>query len=482
LKRSLVFIVVLLLLAAPALAIMEVGSDSKNLKVTHTGPTYVQMGAEAVFTVTIENIGPNKQELSLSSDPFASLPDSEFESFIINKNRMSLLSGEFDKTNVTIKLKKTTEPKKNYGTFIRIQSLLSEESLEHNFILRVVPPEDIFEMKTAVPEKVQPGREFPIVVSLENNLKTEVRDVKVAITSELFNEERAINFFPFQEREETFTFMVPQLAEPNEYTVKIRVIQADMLADSSTNILRVMEKTDVKEKLEVSSQFLKTTYALTKRNEGNTKVAEYFELPLNKFQRSFASYSEDPSSVDSSGVKWVFEIEPNSERKISAVVNYQPLFAGILVVVFIALLSGYLLSRGVTIRKEILRIKQTPDGMSELKVLLHIKNKSGKNVHNVAVIEILPNLIYPSTHFGTLHPDKIQKGEKGVKLTWTLKELVASEERIISYTVHSKINIIGRFILPPALIRYKSLRGKTINSRSNPLSFFSGSKEIKAPE
>ena len=480
-KKSLIFGVVLILIAAQAFA-LEVIEQSPNLKVTHTGPTYVQVGGEAIFTVTVQNIGSRVQELSLAADPFSGLPNSKFEYILISNNRMSINTGQQAKTNVTIKLKKSTLPKENYGTFITLQSLTNSEKTDHGFILRVVPPEDIFELKTSVPEKVQPGREFTVGVSLKSNLNTNIRDVKVVVNSEFFNEERVINFFPYQEREESFTFTIPQLAKPSEYNLSIRVIQADFLTDNAKILFRVLEKTDVKEKLEVNSQFLKTTYLVTKSNAGNTWVEESFDLPLNMFQRSFASYSADPSSSDGAGWHWQFRIELDSEYKLSVTINYQPLFAGILLVVFVALLSGYLLSRGVTIRKEILKIKQTPDGMSELKVLLHIKNKSGKSVHNVAVIELLPNLIYPSTQFGTLHPEKVQKGEKGVKLTWTLNELLAGEERILSYTVHSKINMIGKFLLPPALVRYKNPRGKTINSKSNPLSFFSGSREIKAPE
>lgn len=461
---------------------LEVQEQSPNIKVTHTGPAYVQVGGEAVFLVTVENTGGRKLELSLSADPFASLPNSKFEYVVISNNRMTLNSGEKSFTNVTIKLKRTTEPKENYGTFIVLQSLITTDKTDHGFILRVVPPEDVFDVTTSVPEKVQPGREFSLFVKMKNNLNTNVRDVKLVINSELFNEERVINFFPYQEREETFTVATQPLAKPGEYTLNVRVIQNDLLSDSVKHVFRVLEKTDVKEKLEVNSQFLKTTYLVTKSNEGNTPVQEAFDLPLNKFQRYFTSATLDSSSGDSAGVHWVFTIEPNSEFKLTIIVNYQPLFAGILVVVFVALLAGYLLSRGVTIRKEILKIKQTPDGMSELKVLLHIKNKSGKTVHNLAVIELLPNLIYPSTHFGTLHPEKVQKGEKGVKLTWTINELLAGEERILSYTVHSKINVIGKFLLPPALVRYKNPRGKTIHSKSNPLSFFSGSREIKAPE
>ena len=479
-KRNLILgLIFALLVIAQAYAQVEATQDS-NIKITHEGPTYVQVGGEAVFSVTVENTGSRKEELSISTEPFVGLPNSKFEYAIIDNNRMTLNSGEKAKTNVTIKLRKSTLPKENYGTFIIVQSLLTSEKLEHNFILRVVPPEDIFEMKVSVPEKVQPGREFEVKINLESNLNTNVRDVKLVVNSEMFNEERIINFFPFQKREEVFTFTIPQLAKPDEYTLNIRTIQADFLTDSSKTLFRVMEKSDVKEKLEVNSQFLKTTYTITKSNVGNTPVQETFDLPLNVFQKSFTSASSDASSSDSSGLHWLFTIQPDSEYKLTVTINYQPLFAGILVVVFVALLTGYLLSRGVTIKKEILKIKQTPDGMSELKVLLHIKNNSGKSVHNLAVIELLPNVIYPSTQFGTLHPEKVQKGDKGVKLTWTINELLPGEERILSYTVHSKINVIGKFLLPPALVRYKNLKGRTINSKSNPLSFFSGSKEIKS--
>jgi hypothetical protein len=57
-----------------------------------------------------------------------------------------------------------------------------------------------------------------------------------------------------------------------------------------------------------------------------------------------------------------------------------------------------------------------------------------------------------------------------VKLT--IPQLNQGEERVISYIVYSKMNIVGKFELPSALVVYE-LNGKTQDVNSN-IAYFMG--------
>jgi hypothetical protein len=174
----------------------------------------------------------------------------------------------------------------------------------------------------------------------------------------------------------------------------------------------------------------------------------------------------------------VFNIEPNEKHKIVVKVSFIPL--AILIVILAILASSLYVwsTRKLLIKKEILKVDETKDGITELKILLHIKNKSRSTLRHLAVVEHLPKVIEPMKDFGTLKPEKVQKGSKGVRIMWLLPELVKGEERIISYKVRSKINIVGSFVLSPAQIRYRALRGKKIIVESNAVKFTVGKTPI----
>ncbi|MEA3378709.1 MAG: hypothetical protein U9Q69_03645, partial [Nanoarchaeota archaeon] len=284
-------------------------------------------------------------------------------------------------------------------------------------------------------------------------------------------EEKELRLFPLQQRTETFSFSIDAGALPKDYDLSIRVVYNDEILKQAVSKFQVLENTDVKQKKEFESGFLTKTYSITKTNYGNTIVEEAYTLKLTYFQKLFASYNENPSLIDEQGLHWHYAVNPDSTYTITATVNYRPLFIAFFIVIVFIILVYLWLSRGVSIKKEIIKVRETSEGITEVKILLHLKNKSSRTIRFLKIVEILPTVLEPIKDFGTLKPEKIQKGRKGVRLMWVIPELVKGEERIISYKAKSKINIIGTFLLLPAKIRYKNIGGKAITINSNRPSF-----------
>ena len=110
-------------------------------------------------------------------------------------------------------------------------------------------------------------------------------------------------------------------------------------------------------------------------------------------------------------------------------------------------------------------------GISELKVLLEIKNTSDKPIKNVAIIDYIPNIAELATDYmpGTITPAKVLAHKaKGSILKWTIEEMAPGEDRLISYNIKSKLSIIGNFKLPRAKVVFKQNK-KEIRSYSNSL-------------
>ncbi|MFH1638288.1 MAG: hypothetical protein ABIB71_07725 [Candidatus Woesearchaeota archaeon] len=471
-KRKLSIVVLMLILLA--------ASVSANVIITHKGPTYLEAGGVAEFTVTIENDDSKIQKLNIQSDPYASLESSRFEYVIVSPTRIDLQGHEKKDLKVLLKLKEDVPYEENYATFIKLNSLTDTSVKEdYYFVVRVVPPSDILSISSSMPEKVNPSGELNFDIILNNKLNTKLPNVKIYVSSGIFSDERSIEFFPKQERTENFKFSIPALTEAGDYQLNFRVYSGDKLVRKGSFTFTVTENVDVKEKEESSSGFLYSEITITKSNYGNTPVQESFSISLSSMQRMFAKYNVAPTLFEEDKVSWVVTINPERQYTVQVSIDYRPLFFAVLGILAFAGVVVYLFTRKVMIRKEILTVKKTADGMSELKVLLHVKNKTRGTIRHLSLVEFLPSIIHPSAKFATLKPSKMQKGEKGIRMIWEIPELVKGEERIISYEVKSKLGIVGKLMLPHALLKYKTAGGRVAHIKSNNAGFHSYAQELE---
>ena len=123
--------------------------------------------------------------------------------------------------------------------------------------------------------------------------------------------------------------------------------------------------------------------------------------------------------------------------------------------------------------KEASNIKKSEGGISELTVIFHIKNRSKNKINEIEISDHIPALVAVGhdISIGSLQPTKMLKHEsKGTTIAkWEIDALDASEERVLSYRIKSKLPILGSFSLPAANAVFKS-NGKTMTSDSNRLS------------
>ena len=104
----------------------------------------------------------------------------------------------------------------------------------------------------------------------------------------------------------------------------------------------------------------------------------------------------------------------------------------------------FLATGKVSIKKRVAFVK-TKGGEFALKIVLRIK--SSKNVRNVVVADRIPGHAKVFNKFG-IPPHRIDEHTR--KLEWDIPHLNAGEERVFTYIIYSKINIVGSFELPAA--------------------------------
>ncbi len=453
-------------------------ANINDLKITHSGIDKVAPGTEASLELTLQNDGHEKLVLDLSKDPFVNLPDSIFEYITLDPNRVELLPGKSETVNVNFKIKRTVRTDESYSTFIKATVLGDiSKNIKHNLIIRVEPPEDVVTMNIKPMLRVKPGSHYEIELNLTNNLNVLLSEIELFIASDFFEDAKTLKILPLSTRSELFKFKVPESVKPGKYGLSVRLYFDKQLADKQTFNFDVSTISNVDFQTETGKSFLKRWLIVRKSNLGNVEAEESYSMQLSWFQKVFASFNPEPTLIDDYGAHWQFVVQPNTEYTIKVTINYQPFFWVLIILFVFGMFSYYILTRGVIVKKEILKLKSTKEGASELRVMIHIKNNSRKTLKHVNLIEILPHHIHPKTHFDTLKPNKVQKGAPGIRLLWEIPEIVKSEERIITYSVETKVGVLGKVTLPPAMLRFKTSGNKVGSIKSNEISFISGLSE-----
>ena len=468
-KRGLI-LVLLILLLIPSIS-------AQRLFVTHDLLTEkVTPGGTAVFQLNVRNNQNVEDTFSITPDEFSIAPFSDIvENIEIDDGNLKISANSVGTTIVRIRLKEDLKPGRTYGTFVRVRSLSNPNlKIDHDLTISVVPPDEVIEIKSNIPDEVVPGRTLSINVDLRNKVNLIIDNIDISIDSELFSEKSTIKIFPYQDSTKTFEFEIPPATLPGTYTLIITATKANKLQGAYIKDFEIIKNPNINERTERDSGFLTNTVNLMKSNNGNLVVNEAFILEINGFKRMFTSYNIAPTRIQDNNVIWEFELVPGESYSVNATTDYRALFVLLIAFGIFLGVMWYLYGRRVTIRKAVFKVKDDKGGISEIKVLLHIKNRL-TNLSDVEVVDVVPNFIRPKHEFGTLQPAKMQRGSRGIRMLWHLPELLEGEERVISYEIESQLHILGKLVLPKAKVRYKR-KGKIVEVNSNKLTYFS-SKE-----
>ncbi len=429
-----------------------------------------EAGGSAEFLVNITNHQIEKDIYRLSYDTRSIAPFSDFaSSILIEPSQIKLDSGESGFFHVTIKIIDTANEDRNYETVLSLSSL-TKPKIDEKVTLRtyVVSPEDIILIFPEIPEEIVPGMEASIKIRLKNRSNIKLSNYEILITSDLpqFYKNFVTDFMPNEEIIETLIVKTDQSLSPGNYIVNIKVYDSNSKTRGSySSAFTITKNENIHEQKEEDAGFMSKKIKITKKNEGNIKSSLAIESKIGFFARLFTKSNPEPEVNDENYI-WRKELLPGDEFTVEYTTNYRPILYGILIIIIAALSMNYLIDSSVLVKKRIYQIKHNQDGLSELKILIHVKNGRREEITNVGIIDVLPNTMGSPEDFGTLKPNTIQQGTKGKRFIWEIDRLASHEERIISYKVKSKLKLIGETKLPPCTVQYKTKKGKIISERS----------------
>jgi len=351
--------------------------------------------------------------------------------------------------------------------------ILDLKSQQYNFTKRIILPVyyNIYPQnmsaktlikieKVSYNKTIDPRNEFVVLLDLRNFFASNEEDIVALVSSERFSLQTNFSIGSKQFKTITVSSSLDPFLQPHSGVMDVMLLKGKELVYSVEDLpYNVISYENLIENEREERYFLKTITNYTFTNTGNDVLKKTIKIPKSFFTGLFTKTSDDYYIIkDSEGRFLAFdkEILPDNSVSIMITQNYRFLFFSLLAI-SIGLILYFVLRNPIVVEKKAHVISTQEGGITELKVVLSIKNRSRRAVKNVSVTEFIPKITTLDRNFplGNLEPSKIIDHEnKGTIVKWSLPEVERFEERIVSYKLKSKLSIIGDFRLSPAYIRF----------------------------
>ena len=329
---------------------------------------------------------------------------------------------------------------------------------------------------------VDPRENITVKLELENQNRRQINNMDIKLRSDVINTGYKTNLGPLEKKTVTINLAIDPLTQPQEDVLRALIftsaINKTYQYESMPFSFRVLQYGGLVENITETKEFLKTIRIITLTNIGNGDFIDVYKVERGFFARLFTSGTPKPKRYREDGVGytgWSVNLGPYEKVTITEIVSFRVPVA-VLILIVICIILYYKLRSPITLHKSATVLATKEGGISELKVLIVLKNRTGKVIKGVNVIDKVPHIADVSREFdmGTLHPTKMLKhAKKGTLIKWEMKELDKFEERVLAYKIKSRLSILGDFKLPVTVVKFASRSGRERSSHSNSVTLVS---------
>ena len=312
---------------------------------------------------------------------------------------------------------------------------------------------------------VKPQETFKITATLKN--PTDIYSMPVFVETKIMKENSVIQ--SFEDRIETVpagsieqiehSYNFSKYTSAGFYRIEI------LLKDSSGNTIdtkkidfRTSELPEnVVKHEEVSWGLFTQTVAIKVRNEGNVESSSfYLTATIPSFMSPFFSPKVTPSGQETVGTNivysWYMEgLKPGEENEIKYEVSTWNALIIILVLIGVVLYSFKYIYKISVVKKHRYSGPLTKD--KEIVISLDVRNRTRHPIKDVFVRDFVPSIVTIVERFDTVKP-MIRKVSGGSEIIWKFDTLAPLEDRVVSYRVKPKLDIVGSLRLPRASVSY----------------------------
>ena len=409
-----------------------------------------ELNNPATFNFQIENLGPtdNFQIYSLIGVD------------ITPRGTFQIVSGETK--NIEVKVYAMDNVRNNPGILNFVYKIQGRDSGIQDGVLTI----NIMKMQDALEigaYSINPKSTYATIFM--NNKVNEAFDMKVDFTSAFFESSQDFHIEPLQVKYFNITLDRERMKVliAGQY-----IMTADIFISGEkykiTGKIKFAEQEGLTTK-ETSSGFFFRRNVIEKINDGNIPALAIVNVRKNILSRLFTTFNIEPEQVTRKGfyVYYIFqkEIKPSESFVIKVTTSWiYPLILLLLVLIIAFLIYVYTMT-DLILKKKINFVK-TKSGEFALRVI--VTAKARRYVEKIEISDKLPGLVKIYEKFSGTPPDKLDHQRR--RIVWNIGEMNEGEQRIFSYIIYSKISVVGKFELPPALAVFER-EGKVKQTFSN---------------
>jgi hypothetical protein len=313
-----------------------------------------------------------------------------------------------------------------------------------------------------IPAQIDPRSEFEIKVNLVNRNIKNLSNMKIvfsSVSSNVISKEIVTDLRPLESKEVSTKIKLDSLTSPVKDTLKVVLyVDGQPLEPAIFEKFEIIGYSEIKATTsERKSAFLQRINETVYVNEGNIVSTRVVESKTSFFKSLFTKTSPKAYMITKAGHRlnaWELTLGPQQQAVIRVTESYRSILYLFLIAAF-ALLFYRFFQSPVQLVKESSAISYKEGGVSELKVILRLKNRSKNPYVKLTVADRIPMIaqVEPDT-MGTMKPATIFNDGRGVMVKWEIENLDKHEERILAYKIKSKLSILGQFTLPKASLRF----------------------------
>jgi hypothetical protein len=322
------------------------------------------------------------------------------------------------------------------------------------------------------PVKIDPLKSYTMDIFIENSFPKEIKNLIVDVKSEIFSKQTTIDLDKLERTNIKFqNIEIDPYQPPIEDKLIIGFYVDDVLIKEIRHNYIISGYSKIEQSKEIiKDSFMKKIFTQTYTNDGNKDIQETVQIKTSQLKRIFTSSNPNYYVIKNPDGRFMsWDLNLGAGESVDITIKYNYWIIVYLLIILGVLSGGYYLVRSPLILDKSIKILSITDGaISDLKVLVHIKNRTNNKITRIRVADRVPGLVAVDKNFeiGTIKPLKITSDNRGGTLIkWELTELEPYEERIITYSIKAKFKVIGDFVLPSVLAKF-FIHGSELKTKS----------------
>ncbi len=447
--RRLLFVAVLCLLAFSVSAVdfnISIFPNERTIKSNETAIFELELEHDS-STEEIFEVFSNDVTWDVRPDKILTVPAGEKFKANLSVQPLNLNPGAY---NLPVVFKRTgSNDQKKVSVYVAVESAFPEDATYLPAIRGVA----------TVDEEVDPRKGMSIKLSLENQNMRILENVNVKVRSGIVNKDYTTSLGPLEKKTLTFLAELDPLSPPGKDSLQISIVVPEKEKvyqfDLFPVAFEVLDYGVVVPAVEGQSLFLKRLETVTLHNKGNKPLSHVYKVPAWFAKKWFISAVPEPRS-EAGALSWEVPLQAGASAQISITYDYRPLFWLVLIAVVIVV-AYYLFRSPIAVQKRASVVSSHEGGITELKVVIELVNRSSKIVRNVRIMDLAPKLADVEKEFKEtiLAPSKIVPHENtGTLVRWDIEMMEPREHRILMYKMRTRLQVLGGMTLPVAAVRF----------------------------